>query len=179
VLLRGSARAPVCSAQVQPTLETHHAAMTLALLGRPELDFLCKLPPAEKQRFVDGVRDVILATDVTTSAPRAKEFRAAVEGGEPPTAGQVVSLIIKAADISNPARRLAVYNRWIDVRAALPTEPEACAPPRHVPPAGGWPLARLLTRSERTHAHARTPTPAQPSRCRSPPDPALPRCRRA
>jgi cAMP-specific phosphodiesterase 4 len=92
---------------------------TLALLERPEIDFLSELPAEQASTFRAMVREVILATDVTTTIPAIKEFNAAVEAckagsGAAPTPTQVLRMIIKAADISNPARPLTVYSRWID-----------------------------------------------------------------
>jgi len=113
-------------------LETHHAAVAIALLERPELDFLSNLEAAERLRFIGLVRENVLNTDVTTTMTAAKEFSErrpsfsvtqfeqearnskTDKDAKSPDAKQVMCLIIKAADISNPARPLAVYNRWID-----------------------------------------------------------------
>lgn len=120
---RGEGDAP------KAVLETHHANTAIALLGRPELDFLCTSPPEERTRFVELVRDHVLNTDVTTTMPKAKEFgavwgrrasltvtdfNASIAEKKSPLASQVACLVIKAADISNPARPLHVYNKWID-----------------------------------------------------------------
>ena len=65
-------------------------------------------------------QDAILATDVTTTIPALKEFSAKLEESRAdasvagPTPTQVAHLMIKAADISNPARPLAMYSQWID-----------------------------------------------------------------
>ena len=83
----------------------------LILLDRPELDFLCKLNPADRTRFVDFIREMVIATDVTTTMPKAKEFTAKVAAGETPTPQEVMTILIKAADISNPSRSPAVYKR--------------------------------------------------------------------
>lgn len=105
---------PLAADSPAAVLERHHASLATRLLEVPRLDFLSDLDPAERQRFVELVREVILATDVTTTMPKAKEFRALVEaGGEPPTA-MVLAMVIKAADISNPTRSLRVYEQWID-----------------------------------------------------------------
>jgi len=121
-------------------LENHHAAMALALLERPELDFLCNLEPEERKRFKEFIHENVINTDVTTTMGAAKQFggqssnarrpsttvvdfeRAVrqskstekAEESTGPSVAQVMCLIIKAADISNPARRLSVYERWID-----------------------------------------------------------------
>lgn len=55
-------------------LENHHAQMAIAVLERPGCDFLCKLTKAERQTFVDLVRENVLSTDVTTTMSKAKEF---------------------------------------------------------------------------------------------------------
>ena len=105
---------PLAAESSAAVLERHHAALALALIGRPQLDFLSDLDGGERDRFVGLIKEVVLATDVTTTMPKAKEFKALVEGGGSPSAMQVVALLIKAADISNPARRLPVYGHWID-----------------------------------------------------------------
>jgi len=111
-------------------LENHHAEMAITLLQRPELDFLAPLDAAERQTFLDLMHANVLNTDVTTTMPAAKEFsergrRPSITvtqfdrqcsdlQGSGPNAAQVHCMIIKAADISNPARRLAIYSRWIE-----------------------------------------------------------------
>lgn len=117
-------------------LEQHHAEVALALLDRPELDFLSDLPAERRQTFVDLIKENVLNTDVTTTMGAAKQFserRPSITvvqfekdarnsqsgdgengGKKGPTPSQIMCLIIKAADISNPARPLSVYERWID-----------------------------------------------------------------
>ena len=116
-------------------LEHHHAAMAIKLLERPELDFLVDVGAGEKKRFIDQIRENVLNTDVTTTMLAAKKFQETGTTSVPcterllladfkqvtaddstagPTAEQVMCLIIKAADISNPARPLHVYERWIE-----------------------------------------------------------------
>jgi len=81
----------------------------------------------ERDQFTSLVQENVLNTDVTTTMPMAKDF----EKKRRPSAGvldferrasfsheleakEVMCMIIKAADISNPSRRLDVYNKWID-----------------------------------------------------------------
>ena len=92
-------------------LENHHAATAVALLSWPELDFLHALPATERADFVCQLQTNVLATDVTTTLPAVKEF---VERGDQPSAEQVFSLILKAADISNATRAPFVYRKWSD-----------------------------------------------------------------
>ena len=95
-------------------LERHHAELAIMLLNKPKLDFVCDLNEADRARFVENMKQVVLATDVTTTVPKAKEFQALCEGGDTPTPTQVLTILIKAADISNPARSQPVYEQWID-----------------------------------------------------------------
>ena len=57
-------------------LENHHADVAIALLQRPECDFVAGLTQEERTRFVALIRENVLNTDVTTTMPRAKEFEA-------------------------------------------------------------------------------------------------------
>ena len=102
-------------------LERHHAAMAVTLLDRPELDFLSSHP--ERSKFVSYMREFVLATDVSTTMAAVKALDALVAEGESgggdapaqqPDAPQVMRLLIKAADISNPTRPLPVYEQWVD-----------------------------------------------------------------
>jgi len=105
---------PLAASDTQAVLERHHAEVALALLDRPQLNFLSHLSKDHRERVIGLVRDVVLATDVTTTMPLAKQVTALVSGNEQPMPEQVMRLIVKAADISNPARSLHVYERWID-----------------------------------------------------------------
>jgi len=116
-------------------LEHHHAAMALALLERPELNFLSALSSEKQQSFAASIKKHVLDTDVTTTMGAAKDLKALAEHRRPsattekftedvrnsvkdgfggPSPDQVMCVIIKAADISNPARPLGVYSKWID-----------------------------------------------------------------
>ena len=105
---------PLAAASAQSVLERHHAEMALALLERPELDFLDALSAEDRTRFVGLIEQVVLETDVTTTVPTMKAFAQTVADGVTPDAKSLMSMLVKAADISNPARPLATYERWID-----------------------------------------------------------------
>lgn len=103
------------------TLERHHAEVALALLDRPEYNFLAPLPAAEQYRFRELMRANIYATDVATTIPAVraleKSLSSGTEGGrqpEKPATRQIMEIILKAADISNPARPLLIYRRWVE-----------------------------------------------------------------
>jgi len=112
-------------------LENHHSAVALALLRREELNFLSNLDPAEQEHVFDLIKENVLNTDVTTTMPKAKEFeqgkakrrmsasvadfeRRASTDDTSMNSKDVICMIIKSADISNPARQLAVYRKWIE-----------------------------------------------------------------
>ncbi len=97
----------------------------------PGCDFLAAAAPEVQALFRSYMETIILATDVTTHIPFIKAFNAtldstapdaetAVNGDAaspapgPPTPLAIAEIIIKAADVSNPARPLAVYQPWID-----------------------------------------------------------------
>ena len=89
---------PLAAESTAAVLERHHADMALTLLERPELNFLSRLSPDARTRFLAAVKETVLATDVTTTMPKAKEFGALVADGGQPTAQQVASLLIKVRD---------------------------------------------------------------------------------
>jgi hypothetical protein len=94
-------------------LENHHAATSMALLARPELDFTVNLPAADAEEFKRLLMDLVLATDVATTMPLVKSLNTRLGSGEAPSAHDVQCLIIKASDISNPTRPLSTYEQWI------------------------------------------------------------------
>jgi len=109
-------------------LEKHHAAVALALLDRPELDFLCDAGDDLRTQYLDFIRMVVLNTDAASTIAVAKRFSDRVEAFNlaqssapsearslyKPLPSHLMCLIIKAADISNPARKLNLYEKWID-----------------------------------------------------------------
>jgi len=105
---------PLAAGGPTGVLERHHAAVAVALLERPELNFLPTLSAAARAAFVQRVREVILATDVATTMPRVKELSETTQSGGTLDGGFLLNMLIKAADISNPTRALPIYSRWID-----------------------------------------------------------------
>jgi len=141
---------PIAAALEQPVaiLENHHAAVALALLKRPELDFLDAMDRTDRAIFLKRIKSNVLQTDVSTTLRAAaewaekskdkrgsealpdqssratkrrashtvKDFRKSITqaGAAGVDHSQVHYLIIKAADISNPARHLDVYSKWIE-----------------------------------------------------------------
>ena len=72
-------------------LENHHAATAVALMQRPELDFLGGLERVRRVAFIQALQGNVLATDVTTTMPAIKAFSATVSGGEVPSTEMVRS----------------------------------------------------------------------------------------
>jgi len=94
-------------------LENHHAATSMALLARPDLDFTINLPADDAKEMKKLIVDLVLATDVTTTMPFVKGLSSRLSSGEKPSAEDVQLIIIKASDISNPTRPLSTYEHWI------------------------------------------------------------------
>mmetsp|Transcript_19736 Transcript_19736/g.42501 ORF Transcript_19736/g.42501 Transcript_19736/m.42501 type:complete len:386 (-) Transcript_19736:375-1532(-) len=94
-------------------LENHHAATSMALFARPDLDFTINMPAAEAKELKKMLVDLVLATDVTTTIPMVKSLNSCFNAAEMPAAPDVQCLIIKASDISNPTRPLSTYQQWI------------------------------------------------------------------
>ena len=95
-------------------LENHHSATAIAMALRPELNFLCGMAAKEADAFRKHMVTAILATDVMTHIPFKKDWEARLEQGEAMPADIIMQMILKASDISNPARSLEVYQPWID-----------------------------------------------------------------
>jgi len=105
----------------QSVLENHHVSTALALLEQPELNFMGGLPLEEQREMRGWMIDLVLATDVTTHVASLKEFVGAMSehgtsgtgaGGTLPDT-MVMKMVIKASDISNPARSLPIFEEWM------------------------------------------------------------------
>lgn len=94
-------------------LENHHIATAMALTLRPELDWLGPLSAADQAEMRAAMIELVLATDVATHIPFMKSFAADVAAKQV-SATQAMHAILKASDISNPSRPLAVYEPWIE-----------------------------------------------------------------
>ena len=97
----------------QSVNEQHHIATALGLLSsRPELDWMGPLPAAVQETLRQTMTDAIMQTDPAKHIPFMKQFAEDVAAKQV-SAQQVITAILKAADISNPTRPLAVYGEWI------------------------------------------------------------------
>eukprot|EP00326_Haptolina_ericina_P019855 CAMPEP_0181196908 /NCGR_PEP_ID=MMETSP1096-20121128/15734_1 /TAXON_ID=156174 ORGANISM="Chrysochromulina ericina, Strain CCMP281" /NCGR_SAMPLE_ID=MMETSP1096 /ASSEMBLY_ACC=CAM_ASM_000453 /LENGTH=454 /DNA_ID=CAMNT_0023286735 /DNA_START=12 /DNA_END=1373 /DNA_ORIENTATION=+ len=99
----------------QSVLENHHCSTAIALLERPELNFLAPLSKEQQTQMQKYMIQAVLATDVTGHMKFLKdvEDRLASDAPEKLDPSIVIQLIIKSADISNPTRALSVYTPWI------------------------------------------------------------------
>jgi len=102
-------------------LENHHCATALALLERPELNFVSHLPTETQETMRKHMTTCVLATDVMLNFGFVKELNGLLEtgakggarGGTALPLEHAMKLIIKAADVSNPTRVMKVYKPWI------------------------------------------------------------------
>jgi hypothetical protein len=100
--------------------ERGHAAAALALLDAPATNFLGGAPPAEAAAFRALVEALVLETDMAAHAGVLERFSAAAAaaagaplGAWPPEGRRAaLALVLHAADISNPARPLALCAAW-------------------------------------------------------------------
>lgn len=97
----------------QSVLENHHIATAMALTSRPELDWISPLPAADQAELRKAMIELVLATDPTTHMPFMKRFTEDV-AAQTVKPMQALSAMLKASDISNPTRPLAVYAVWVE-----------------------------------------------------------------
>jgi hypothetical protein len=120
--LEGAADGPDAAAAADGGSENErgHAAAALALLSAPATDFLGGAPPAEAAAFRALVEALVLETDMAAHAGVLERFSAAADaaagaplGAWPPEGRRAaLALVLHAADISNPARPLALCAAW-------------------------------------------------------------------
>lgn len=101
-------------------LENHHCAQAFKLLQLPENNFMEKLPLADRQEIRKTVIELVLATDMSQHVEIFNQFqnKRKTEGidimGSKPDRLLALKMVIKCADISNPARDPVLYKQWVD-----------------------------------------------------------------
>uniref|UniRef100_A0A7S3BNT7 PDEase domain-containing protein n=1 Tax=Haptolina ericina TaxID=156174 RepID=A0A7S3BNT7_9EUKA len=104
----------------QSPLERHHCATGLALLERPELDFLAPLAPDTQAKMRGCMASCVLSTDIAQNMSFVREVNAVLDAGAageaatPLPADLAMKLIIKAADIGNSTRSMRIHQPWIE-----------------------------------------------------------------
>lgn len=101
-------------------LENHHCAQAFKLLQNPENNFMEKLPLVDRQEIRKTVIELVLATDMSQHVEIFNQFqnKRKTEGidivGSKPDRLLTLKMVIKCADISNPARDPELYKQWVD-----------------------------------------------------------------
>jgi hypothetical protein len=101
-------------------METHHCAVSIAVLSKPQCNLFANLDPSEFKLMWTTIIDLILATDMAKHFGSLKEFNELFDSGEytmkkQPHRLMTMQLILKCADISNVARPFELADKWCDV----------------------------------------------------------------
>lgn len=102
-------------------LENHHCAQAFKLLQIPENNFMEKLSLVDRQEIRKTVIELVLATDMSQHVEIFNQFqnkRKTEVGidiiGSKPDRLLTLKMVIKCADISNPARDPFLYKQWVE-----------------------------------------------------------------
>lgn len=101
-------------------LENHHCVQAFKLLQNSENDFVEFLTQVDRQEIRKLVIELVLATDMANHVDIMNQFanrRKTAEGldlGSKEDRLLAMKLVIKCADISNPARPPHIYHKWVD-----------------------------------------------------------------
>eukprot|EP01113_Clastostelium_recurvatum_P005029 TRINITY_DN12230_c0_g1_i4.p1 TRINITY_DN12230_c0_g1~~TRINITY_DN12230_c0_g1_i4.p1 ORF type:complete len:847 (-),score=179.11 TRINITY_DN12230_c0_g1_i4:67-2607(-) len=103
----------------QSVLENHHCAEAFMVLQRPECNFLAEFSAPDMQRLRKMIIDMVLATDMARHLEIVAQFQNRLStGGLDLSTKEDRSLLqrmtIKCSDISNPAKPILVYDRWVE-----------------------------------------------------------------
>lgn len=96
-------------------LENYHCAMAFAVLK--QTDFLSHLSNTQRLAFRQGVIQCIQATDIAKQPQVLRSFTALTprfQWKDPTHRQELLVMLMKAADIGNETRGLAVSERWAD-----------------------------------------------------------------
>jgi hypothetical protein len=104
----------------QSVMETHHCAVSIAVLAKPQCNLFSTLDSVEYKTMWTTIIDLILATDMAKHFGSLKEFGEIFDAGEYSMEKKehrliTMQMILKCADISNVARPFELADRWCDL----------------------------------------------------------------
>lgn len=95
-------------------LENHHSASAFALTRQSDLNLFIELTREEYRRVRELIIDMVLNTDIVQHFSMLTKFRAKYIGaGKADDKMLLMSLLLHAADISNPSRPWNLCERWV------------------------------------------------------------------
>jgi len=101
-------------------LENHHCVQAFKLLLTTENDFLEYFTQADRQELRKLIIELVLATDMANHVDIMNQFANRIKTAEgldfmsKEDRLLCMKLVIKCADISNPARAPHIYKKWVD-----------------------------------------------------------------
>eukprot|EP00276_Gloeochaete_wittrockiana_P022180 CAMPEP_0184335358 /NCGR_PEP_ID=MMETSP1089-20130417/3926_1 /TAXON_ID=38269 ORGANISM="Gloeochaete wittrockiana, Strain SAG46.84" /NCGR_SAMPLE_ID=MMETSP1089 /ASSEMBLY_ACC=CAM_ASM_000445 /LENGTH=633 /DNA_ID=CAMNT_0026659971 /DNA_START=231 /DNA_END=2132 /DNA_ORIENTATION=+ len=99
-------------------LESYHAATTFKLLALPECNILSSLSPAQYRELRGHIIRNILATDMSRHMEivnRLQATKSSLNFSLPETRQLFMQILIKTADISNPAKPFTICRYWAEL----------------------------------------------------------------
>ena len=116
-----STQTPFSLLTTESIMESHHAALAVAILTSPECNILVGLKKDEQGVFWQSLITLILATDMAKHGAWLKEFdRLALDPSsydkdDPDSRRLLLSMLMKLADISNISRPTYLAHKWADI----------------------------------------------------------------
>eukprot|EP00761_Pharyngomonas_kirbyi_P014183 gb/GECH01014213.1/.p1 GENE.gb/GECH01014213.1/~~gb/GECH01014213.1/.p1 ORF type:complete len:639 (+),score=144.73 gb/GECH01014213.1/:1-1917(+) len=102
----------------QSVLENHHSSSFFKLIQNDELNILSNLNPDQKKHVRDNVINMILATDISRHFDILGQIQASLlksfKKSDHEDIKLLMVMIIKCADVSNPSKPSAMYDKWTD-----------------------------------------------------------------
>jgi GAF domain-containing protein len=104
----------------QSVMETHHCAVSIGILAKPQCNLFSELDPHEFKTMWTTIIQLILATDMARHFELVKLMNSLVDSGEfaltvPEHRILLMEIILKCGDISNVARPFELADKWCDV----------------------------------------------------------------
>ncbi|XP_011065245.1 PREDICTED: calcium/calmodulin-dependent 3',5'-cyclic nucleotide phosphodiesterase 1A isoform X4 [Acromyrmex echinatior] len=94
-------------------LENHHISASFRILREDDCNILQNLSREEFREFRSLVIDMVLATDMSFHFQQLKNMKNLLSLAEPSVdKSKAVSLVLHCCDISHPAKRWDLHNRW-------------------------------------------------------------------
>ncbi|KAL0490313.1 hypothetical protein AKO1_009465 [Acrasis kona] len=100
----------------QSILENFHCSETFMLLYLPQYNFMDNVPKEDKRQFRDLVISMILATDIGRHFALLDHLRKGIakafDGRDRENVVDMLRMIIKCADVGNPAKPRDISEKW-------------------------------------------------------------------
>eukprot|EP00002_Diphylleia_rotans_P027776 TRINITY_DN557_c0_g4_i2.p1 TRINITY_DN557_c0_g4~~TRINITY_DN557_c0_g4_i2.p1 ORF type:complete len:798 (+),score=147.74 TRINITY_DN557_c0_g4_i2:193-2586(+) len=98
-------------------LENHHSSTAFRVIRDPRSNILDNIPKQDRKTLRSTIIELVLATDLSQHFAIVGQFKSKLDSEDLRTAKEnrmmIMKMIIKCADVSNPAKIDSIYHPWV------------------------------------------------------------------